>query len=180
MEKMTRNSEALELDVAIRLLFFLVSTRFCFDTDVGYINISLVVILNAIMYQSNRSLNIPRANPQAFEFLENFCSNPPHWAAKLFKCPIPGKLPDYCFNIFVASIMLLKLCMLTWFIRQHVFIYYRYNVPVKWKLEYPPWATPLAFEFLEIFFLQIPPHLAEKLFNFQPRENYQITVLTFP
>ena len=29
------------------LLFFLVSARFCFDTDVGYINISLIVILNA-------------------------------------------------------------------------------------------------------------------------------------
>ena len=37
VEKMTRNSEALELDVAISLLFFLVSARFCFDTDVGYI-----------------------------------------------------------------------------------------------------------------------------------------------
>ena len=47
VEKMTRNSEALELDAAIRLLFFLVSARFCFDTDVGYINISLIVILNA-------------------------------------------------------------------------------------------------------------------------------------
>ena len=29
------------------LLFFLASARFCFDTDVGYINISLIVILNA-------------------------------------------------------------------------------------------------------------------------------------
>ena len=29
------------------LLFFLVSARFCFDADVGYINISLIVILNA-------------------------------------------------------------------------------------------------------------------------------------
>ena len=29
------------------LLFFLVSARFCFDTDVGYTNISLIVILNA-------------------------------------------------------------------------------------------------------------------------------------
>ena len=29
------------------LFFFLLSTRFCFDTDVGYINISLIVILNA-------------------------------------------------------------------------------------------------------------------------------------
>ena len=47
VKKMTRNSEALELDVAISLLFFLVSARFCFDTDVGNINISLIVILNA-------------------------------------------------------------------------------------------------------------------------------------
>ena len=29
------------------LLFFLVSARFCFNADVGYINISLIVILNA-------------------------------------------------------------------------------------------------------------------------------------
>ena len=42
----------------------------------------------SIMYQSNRSLNIP---PRAFEFLENFCSNsPPPKAEKLFKCPIIG------------------------------------------------------------------------------------------
>ena len=47
MEKMTRTSEALELDEAIRLLFFLVSARFRFDTDFGYTNISLIVILNA-------------------------------------------------------------------------------------------------------------------------------------
>ena len=33
VEKMTRNSEALEHDVAMSLLFFLVSARFCFDTD---------------------------------------------------------------------------------------------------------------------------------------------------
>ena len=47
MEKMTRNSDGLELDVAISLFFFLVSARFCFDTDAGYINVSLIVILNA-------------------------------------------------------------------------------------------------------------------------------------
>ena len=35
VEKMTRNSDALKRDVATRLLFFLVSARFCFDTDVG-------------------------------------------------------------------------------------------------------------------------------------------------
>ena len=34
VKKMTRNSETLELDVAISLLFFLVSAGFCFDTDV--------------------------------------------------------------------------------------------------------------------------------------------------
>ena len=40
VEKMTRNSEALELDVAISFLFFLEPARFCFDTAVGYLNIS--------------------------------------------------------------------------------------------------------------------------------------------
>ena len=40
----TRNSETLELDVAISLPFFLVSARFFFHTDVGDINISLIVI----------------------------------------------------------------------------------------------------------------------------------------
>ena len=29
------------------LLFFLISARFCFDTDIGYINILLIVILDA-------------------------------------------------------------------------------------------------------------------------------------
>ena len=35
VEKMTRKSDALKRDMATRLLFFLVSARFCFDTDVG-------------------------------------------------------------------------------------------------------------------------------------------------
>ena len=69
------------------------------------------------MYQSNQSLNTPRATFRELEFLENLCSN----------APPPGKLPDFCFNFSVATIMLLKLCMLTWFIRQHIFIYYRYT-----------------------------------------------------
>ena len=50
VEKMTRNSEALELDVAIRLLFFLVSARFCLDTDVCYLNISLIVIQSTLKH----------------------------------------------------------------------------------------------------------------------------------
>ena len=29
--------------------------------------------------------------------------------------PNLGKLPDYCFNFSVASVLLLKLCMKTWF-----------------------------------------------------------------
>ena len=33
--------------LATSLLFFLVSAGFCFDTEVGYINISLIVILKA-------------------------------------------------------------------------------------------------------------------------------------
>ena len=39
----------------------------------------------------------------------------------------PGELPDYCFNFLVASIMLLRLCMYRWFIRQHIFTYYKYK-----------------------------------------------------
>ena len=35
VEKMTRNSEALEHDVTMSLLSFLVSARFCFGTDVS-------------------------------------------------------------------------------------------------------------------------------------------------
>ena len=43
----------------------------------------------------------------------------------------------------------------------------------------PPWATPRALEFLENF-VQIPPSPGRKLFKcLHPRENYQITVLTF-
>ena len=38
------------------LFFFLVSVRFCFDTDVGYINISLIVILNAKTQYDARQL----------------------------------------------------------------------------------------------------------------------------
>ena len=57
VEKMTRNSEALELDVAIRLLFFLVSARFCLDTDVGYLKISLIVIQSTLINNYSSSPN---------------------------------------------------------------------------------------------------------------------------
>ena len=49
VKKMTRNSETLELDVAISLLFFLVLVGFCFDTDFGYINISLIVVYGGFL-----------------------------------------------------------------------------------------------------------------------------------
>ena len=39
-----------------------------------FTNVSVQVHL---MYQSNRSFNIPPGNPRAFEFLENFCPNSP-------------------------------------------------------------------------------------------------------
>ena len=42
----------------------------------------------ALMYQSNRNLNIPLpGNPRAFEFLFKF---PPPKAEELFRCPIIG------------------------------------------------------------------------------------------
>ena len=59
----------------------------------------------------------PRSTPRAFEFFEKFCSNSPLTGPK--SCsnpPTPGKISDYFFNFSVASIMLLRLYMLTWFI----------------------------------------------------------------
>ena len=51
--------------------------------------------------------------PRAFEFLKKFCSNSPLTGPKsCSNAPPPGKLPDYCFNFSVASIMLLRRCML--------------------------------------------------------------------
>ena len=58
------------------------------------------------------------------EFFENFCLNAPLTGRKAIQMPPPlAKFLDYCFNFSVASIKLLRLCMLTWFIRQHIFIY---------------------------------------------------------
>ena len=73
-------------------------------------------IKNIVMYQSNRSFNIPpRATPWAFEFLENFCSNSLLTTPKsCSNAPPPGKLLDCCFNFSVAPIKL----------RQHISIYY--------------------------------------------------------
>ena len=70
VEKMTRNREALELDMAISMLFFLVSVRLCFDTDVGYINyILLIVMLNAkTQYRA--------VNSRQFQQLKSFCISP--------------------------------------------------------------------------------------------------------
>ena len=71
------------------------------------------------MYKSNRSLNIPtRATPppRAFEFLENFVQIPPSRGLKAVQMPhyrsIPGdRMPPLPGNVWVASIMLRKLCM---------------------------------------------------------------------
>ena len=70
----------------------------------------------------------PRATPGHLNFWKVIVQIPPSLGQKAVQMPPPpGKLPDYCFNFSVASIMLLRLCMLTWFIRQHIFIYYRYK-----------------------------------------------------
>ena len=54
-----------------------------------------------------------------------------------------------------------------------------HNVPVKSKLQHPPRVTPRAFEFLGIF-CSNPPSSGRKAVQMpHPRENYQITVLTF-
>ena len=67
--------------------------------------------INKVMYQSNRSLNIPptRATPKAFEFLERFCSNSPLprskscWNAPLY-VHSRWSIPPLLGNLSVASI----------------------------------------------------------------------------
>ena len=62
----------------------------------------------ALMYQSNRSFNIPPPRgkpppPPAFEFLENFWKIPSSPGRKAVQMPpSPRELPDYCFNFSVA------------------------------------------------------------------------------
>ena len=70
----------------------------------------------------------PRATPGHLNFWKIFVQIPPSPSGKAVQMPPPpGELPDYCFNFSVASIMFLKLCMWTWFIRQHTFTYYKYK-----------------------------------------------------
>ena len=59
-----------------------------------------------VMYQSNRSFNIPPPGslPGISIFGKFLFKFPPHRAEKLFKCPhLQAELPDYCFNFSVAS-----------------------------------------------------------------------------
>ena len=78
------------------------------------------------MYQSNRSFNIP---PGHLNFWKIFVQIPPSLGRKAVQMPPPlGILPDYCFNFSVVSIMRLKLSMKTWFIGEHIFIYYKYRL----------------------------------------------------
>ena len=70
----------------------------------------------------------PGQSPGHLNFWKIFVQIPPSPGRKAVQMPPPlGKFPDYCFNFSVASVMFPKLCMLTWFIRQHIFIYYRYK-----------------------------------------------------
>ena len=83
--------------------------------------------------QIEASTSFP-GNSRAFEILENFCSNSPPRAEKLLKCSIIGPLKvikyphpreNYqitVFNFTEVSIMLLKLCMRTWFNRQNPYM----------------------------------------------------------
>ena len=90
-----------------------------------YCNVFKTCKKNAVlMYQSNRSFGSP---PRHLNFWKIFPQMPPSLGRKAVQMPPLGKLPDYCFNFSVASIMLLRLCMLTCFIRQHLFKCYTYK-----------------------------------------------------
>ena len=74
-----------------------------------------------IMYQSNRSLNIPPGQPPGhLNFWKIFVQIPPSQGQKAVQMPhyrsIPGdQMPPSPRNFSVASIMLRKLRMQTWF-----------------------------------------------------------------
>ena len=77
-----------------------------------------------VMYQSNLSFNIP---PGHLNFWKIFVQIPPSWARKAVQMPhhrsIPGdQMPPPLGNFSVAFIMLRKLCMSTWFNRQHSYM----------------------------------------------------------
>ena len=104
-----------------------------------------------------------RAAPWAFEVLENFCLNPPSPGRKAVQMhPSPRKFPDYFFNFSLASIVLLRLCMLTWFIRLHIFIYckdksfsitFKYGTQLVWAFGFQPvhhMYAIFSFEFIKI------------------------------
>ena len=88
-------------------------------------NLSFIVtffLSVAVMYLSNRSFNIPPGQPPGhLNFWKIFGKFPPHRAEKLFKCP-PSR-ENY--QITVLTFQKLLLCFWTWFIRQHIFIYYK-------------------------------------------------------
>ena len=60
--------------------------------------------LARIMYQSNRSFNIPLGQPPGhLNFRKTFVQIPFSPGRKVVQMPLPpGKLPDYCFNFSVA------------------------------------------------------------------------------
>ena len=63
-----------------------------------------------LMYQSIEASTPPQAIPGHLNFWKIFVQIPPPGRKAVQMPPTTGKLPDYCFNFPVASIMLLKLC----------------------------------------------------------------------
>ena len=98
---------------------------------------------SGIMYQSNRSFNIPpRQPPGHLNFWKFFWKIPPSPGRQAVQMPPPlGKLPDYCLKLFSSF----------------------YYVPVKSKLQHPPspGQPPGICIFCKIF-VQIPPSRGRK------------------
>ena len=70
---------------------------------------SFSLLLTAYLPVKSKLQHPPRANPRAFEFLKNFCSNSPLTGPKTFSnAPIPGRITRLLVYFSVASIMLLK------------------------------------------------------------------------
>ena len=71
---------------------------------------------------------LPSENPHGhLNFWKIFVQIPPHRAKKLLKCPTPGKITRLLYWVFSSFCYASEAVHVTWFIRQHIFMYYRYK-----------------------------------------------------
>ena len=90
---------------------------------VGMLRWHVAIVWPGLYVPVKSKLQHPRPGqpPGHLNFWNIFVQIPPLAGPKsCSNAPPLGKLPDYCFNFSVASTMLLRLCMLAWFISSQI------------------------------------------------------------